>query len=262
MSFKCLKPATVSFLFLALCVSPLLLHSQNEPAVDRLPNHSENSFASAANRWQLSAIDLKSQVDPVSSAVRAQRNSFWKAPLEYASHFDNTGGETHIETDPEFPDSKDSAWVIATFESFRVYAVDPEKQLLYTEMSFRVEDVIKQSASLSLSAGSIVDSDILGGRIKSTRSEIVTFHLSPRKYYFQPGHKYLLHLSHQMPGEFYWADKRWDVTSGKVQPDDALEVHRNAIGKSSITGMSVPEVINYLPSVLPDDSKSNDSNNK
>lgn len=256
------KPAKVSLLFLALLLSPLPLCSQNDSVVRRLPNHSGNSFANAPNRWQLTAVDPKSQADTVSPAIRSLRNVYWKGPLEYASHFDSFGGDTHLETDPEFPAVKDSAWVIGTFEGFRVYAADPDERLLYTEMNFRVEEVIKQSPSLSLASGSLVDADISGGRMELPNGEVSSFHLAPRPYFFQLSHKYLLHLSHQVPGEFFWADKRWDVTSGKVQPDDSLEVHRNAIGKSSIAGMSVAELMNYLPTVLPDDPKGNDSNNK
>jgi hypothetical protein len=239
-----------------------LLFSQSDSSLQPLPKHSENSFAHAANRWQLTVIDPKSQADTVSPALRSQRNAFWKGPLEYASHFDNFGGGTHIETEPEFPDGKNSAWVIATFESFHVYAVDPDDQLLYTEMNFRLEDVVKQSASLSLSAGMLVDADIPGGRVKTTKGDIVSSQITPQQYFLQLGHKYLLHLSHQESGGFFWADKRWDLTSGKVQPDDVLEIHRNAIGKSSIAGMSVAELLNYLPSVLPEDSKAIDSNTK
>ncbi len=42
----------------------------------------DQTFANAANQWQLIAVDIKSQLDTVTPDERAQRNSYWKGPLE------------------------------------------------------------------------------------------------------------------------------------------------------------------------------------
>jgi hypothetical protein len=54
-------------------------------------------------------------------------------------------------------------------------------------------------------------------------------------------------------GDFFWGEKRWDLSSGIVKPDDPGEVYRAQHGNSLIDGMTVPDLIEYLPSVLPDE---------
>jgi hypothetical protein len=260
MTFKFSRFIFFAFFFLVASRAVPLLWSQDAPSLQRLPQHSEASFASAANRWQLTAIDPRSQVDTVSPGLRAQRNAYWKGPLEAARSAPNVSEGAFMGTDPEFPVEPDAAWVIATFEGFHVFAIDPEYQLIYTEMNFRVEQVFKKSASLSLSGGSLIDADIIGGRIKSPTGEINSLRVGPHRYFFQVGHKYLLLLSYQPTGGFYWAAKRWDLSSGKVEPDGPLEIERAARGKSSIAGMSIADLVNYLPSVLPDEPRTDESN--
>jgi hypothetical protein len=187
----------------------------------------------------------------VSPVLRAQRNAYWKAPLEAQRGLSAAQG-SYVEDAPEFPSEPDDAWVMATFEAFHVFAIDPDYQLTYTELNFRIEKVFKQAASLSLSSESLIDADMPGGRIKSPNGDILSFRIAPFPYFFLLGHKYLVHLSYQAQGGFFFAGKRWDISSGRVQPDDPGEIGRAAHGKSSIAGKSVTDLVNYLPSVLPD----------
>jgi hypothetical protein len=54
-------------------------------------------------------------------------------------------------------------------------------------------------------------------------------------------------------GGFFMANASWDISSGKVESDSPVEAYRIAHGRTSIVGMSVPDLINYLPRALPDE---------
>jgi hypothetical protein len=227
-------------------------HATSQPVALR----SEPDFSDAQNKWQLEAADLRSQVDTVNSTLREERDAFWRKPLtEYREmskgSFSVVGD--YLGDQPEFSSVKGATWVIATFESFHVYAVDHDYELLYTEVNFRVESVLKLPEGLSLSDGALVDAGIPGGRVKTPKGEISTSRVDPQKYALQPGHQYLLQLLYEPKGEFFVANQRWDLTSGKVEPYTGIALERLANKNSAIVGMTVPELIKYLPSVLPDE---------
>src|ERR1700722_12249609 len=228
-------------------------HATSQPASLNI----EPDFSDAQNKWQLDAADLASQVDTVNATLREERDAFWRKPLEeyreMAKGNFGVGGAGYLANQPEFSAVKGATWVIATFESFRAYAVDHDYELLYTEINFRVENVLKLPEGLSLSDGALVDAGIPGGRVKTPKGEIVTSRVEPKKYEFQPGHRYLLQLLYEPKGDFFIANQRWDLTSGKVEPYTGIALERLANKNSAIVGMTVPELIKYLPSVLPDE---------
>jgi len=148
---------------------------------------------------------------------------------------------------------KGATWVIATFENFHVYAIGQDYELIYTEMNFRVEQIFKEPEGLSLSSGALVDAAFPGGRIESPNGKIFTSRIEPQQHGLQPGHRYLLQLLYEAEGGFFMANASWDISSGKVESDSPVEAYRIAHGRFSIVGMSVPDLINYLPKALPDE---------
>lgn len=260
---------TISFAA-ALCAVPPLWSqsappSDNCPCPPTQPAHppSEPDFTNAANKWQLAAAKLESQTDTVNPTLREQRDAFWKVPLgtyrderKAAEAAGGSVGASHgsyLADGPEFSAVKGAAWVIATFENFHVYAVGQDYELLYTEMNFRVEQIFKEPEGLPLSTGALVDAAIPGGRIESPGGKIFTSRIEPEQHGLQPGHKYLLQLLYEPQGAFFLANACWDVSSGKVESDSPVEAYRIAHGRFSIVGMSVPDLINYLPKALPDE---------
>jgi hypothetical protein len=267
--FRRLFIFTVSF-FAGLCAVPPLW-SQNPsssedcpcPLSQSAPHPSVPDFSNAANKWQLTAVNLESQVDTVNPILREQRDTFWKVPLEtyrdekkaaeVAGGAMFTSPGAYSADGPEFSAVKGATWVLATFEDFHVYAIGRDYELLYTEMNFRVEQVFKEPEGLSLSSGALVDAAFPGGRIESPGGKIFTSRIEPQQRGLRPGHKYLLQLLYEPQGGFFMANASWDISSGKVESDSPVEAYRIAHGRTSIVGMSVPDLINYLPRALPDE---------
>jgi len=230
--------------------------SQSHATSQSAALHSAPDFSDAQNKWQLEPADMVSQADTVNPTLREERDAFWRKPLEKYREMakGNFGiGVSYLGSQPEFSAVKGATWVVATFETFHVYAVDHDYELLYTEINFRVENVLKLPEGLSLSDSALVDAGVPGGRVKTPKGEVVTSRVDPKKYEFQPGHRYLLQLLYEPKGEFFVANERWDLTSGKVEPYTGIALERLANKNSTIVGMTVPELIKYLPSVLPDE---------
>jgi hypothetical protein len=234
----------------------IILRFRKDPAQPSSTHDLEAEFADAANKWQLTAIDPKSQVDTVSPDVREQRDNYWKGPLEFVRGTAGAFGAMLPGTPAEFPVQPGDVWVIASFENFHVFEINNDPELIYSEMNFRVEQVFRQPTNLSLSTGSLVDVGITGGRIKSTKGDVVSpGWLKPLKYGLQLGHKYLIQFLYEPQGEVFIAGKRWDISSGKVAVEGSIESARAAQGKSAIAGMSVTDLVNHFPSILPDEAK-------
>lgn len=252
MNAKILRLTVCTFLLLAYGVydNPYLLSQDTA--------NSETKWDRAPNRWQLRAINLKSQVDTVSPTTRAQRNAYWRGPLESAYNSFKGAAGTIVEGSgffldaPELPNVKGAVWALATFHDFHVFAIDPEFHLIYTEMNFQVDKVLSRPDDLNLSAGAAVDLGTPGGRVKTPDGTFVASSIAPVEHYFQLGHKYLLLLTYeeQMGGEFT-LHKWWDITSGKVQPDTPEEIDRANRGESAINGMTVRDLVSYLANELP-----------
>jgi hypothetical protein len=151
----------------------------------------------------------------------------------------------------EFPALPDDVWVIATFENNHAFMIDNDPALIYSEMNFRIEHIFKKPDNLSLSVGDLIDAGIAGGRLKtSERGSVSPTWLRPADHYYRKGHKYLMQLAYEAQGGFFYAYTRWDISSGKVQPDGPVEIERANRGESAIAGMSVTDLIRYLPSLL------------
>jgi hypothetical protein len=255
MSARFPGPMFVTLLFLAGLSSGRPICAQDcpcPPAQPSSPYDLAADFADAANKWQLTVIDPKSQVDTVSPDVRQRRDAFWKPPLESLRGVSGVHGASLPGMPPEFPVQPGDVWVIATFENFHVFQINHDPELIYTEMNFRVEHVFRRPASVALSTGALVDAGITGGRIKTTAGDVVSpGWLRPLKYGPQLGHKYLIQFLYESQGAVFIAGKRWDISSGKVEMEGPQETARAAQGKSAIAGKSVTDLVNYLPSILP-----------
>jgi hypothetical protein len=162
-----------------------------------------------------------------------------------------TQTHTYSEEEPEVKTVPNSSWVIATFDHFLVIPISGDDMLLYTEMHFDITELVQKPKSGTLVDGGSFDVDLVGGRIKASDGSIHSLGVSPQQYFVQPGHTYLLQLTPAPSGNFYFINKQWDVSSGKVVPDRSDEVRRASKGLSKLDGMPLSKVSTYIRSVVP-----------
>ena len=222
-----------------------------------------SEWLSAENRWQVTAIDLRSQSDNVAPELRAKRNAYLEPRLEIARQwreptnlppglvsFWSPGAA--LGDVPELSAPAHAVWVIVRFESFHVFALDPQYRLIHTEINFRVSQILRQPSSASFVAGSLFDYDIIGGRIKKTDGSIASFSVLPEQHCYQPGGTYLMVGTYDPATEYFDMDNWWDLSSGKVVPGTLAEIDRTAKGNSKLSGLTTAQAVQYLDSVLPD----------
>ncbi|HLJ88663.1 MAG TPA: hypothetical protein VKZ53_17720 [Candidatus Angelobacter sp.] len=250
--------ASIFAAFCSLCV--LAQSPDAQGALRDLTPVEKSEFFSAENRWRLKAIDLRSQADTVTPEVRASRNAYLRPLLQKAAEFWTPAagavgigggkGSTFGEQ-PELPTIPNGVWVIAKFESFHVFTADAESRLIYTEMNYRVNQVVRQPSPMSLKTGDVLDAQRAGGRMKRADGAIVSFLVEPERHSVQPGRTYLLAGRFDGTTHYFTIDKIWDVTSDKVVPITRDEINRAARGESKLAALSTDQAVQYLNSVLP-----------
>jgi hypothetical protein len=230
-----------------------IMWAQSTKTLQPSPNRNSEAFAKAENKWRLTPVDPQLQTDKTAANIRADRNAYWR-PLLQRERERETGGRSVAMTGGppslnEVADNPDSVWVVASLDHYLVQPADQDFKLLYTEMSFRVNQIIKQPKAL-FTPGMFFDVDIEGGSIKTPHGDIVSWHISPRRFFVQPGHTYIMEIRPLEVGQLYFIGKIWDVSSGKVVADHADEVSRAAQGHSKLNGMATQDAVSYLQSVL------------
>jgi len=218
------------------------------------PAHCQTQITkeNAANGWRYTPLDPATQPDPVRSSLRETRNAFWSSILDTLNPRGSYGsarapGPVTL-SHPEFPKDPSAVWAIGDFQGYRVIPIENGRGV-YTEIQLLVQSVISPGSS-PISAGSVVDIGMIGGTVIDANHKVVTSMLDPERFSLRPGHSYLLELTYDSSGDFYTAGKRWDVTSGSVVPDDAIEVAREKAGKSHIAGVPRAEVLPRMKSIL------------
>lgn len=245
-----------------VCVSPPLFaqSSGTQQSVKNSPTSEGSRFFSAENRWRLQAVDLQSQIDTVSPEIRAKRNTYLKKPLEAAVEFWTpapgsggvaVGGRAIVGPFTELPQMPNLIWAIAKFESFHVFTADaPTNRLIYTELNFRVVQVIEEPATVAISLGDLLDNEITGGRIKNADGTVSSLAVEPERHSEQPGHTYLFAVNHDATTGYIDIQRVWDVTSGKLVPLDLISSAVAARGASKLSGHTITEAVEYLKATL------------
>jgi hypothetical protein len=226
-----------------------LAHPQVSTQRPATPN-----WATAPDRWRLAPLDLSSEDDTVNPAVRAARNSYMLRRLRMVPS--SSGGPMIVDYDFGKPDVSPATkeelsmvWVVGTFNSHHVYDADGTAQFLYTEVNFHVDTVIKQPATSSLAAGSVIEMALYGGNVRTKDGVVHSFYLSPSKYALEPSHRYILALWVE-PNGIFIAHKQWDVTNGTVQVSSIIDEEHVRTGKSQLVGLSVAGAISFIQNAL------------
>ena len=211
-------------------------------------------FADAENRWRLTVVDPKAQMDPVPPSVRAARNALLRPMLQDMRESEKGGGLVTevpgLKSDYGKPDPK-AIWVVATFDHFLVIPIDPGFNLFYTEMDFDIDQVVRQPSTSLLAPGMAFDVAKKGGRIKKPDGTIEAWRLWPERYQAQPAHVYLMEIGPLSAGGLYYISAQWDMSSGRAVPDDPTLTWSS---RQAIDGRTQSEIIKYFQSIYPTDS--------
>jgi len=245
MSVSLKKSALIVAVFLACRSGYAWL--QNDAVAKQLARD-ERDFQTAENRWMRVPVELPSKGDPVSQVDRQARDDYWDNLIGASEPLSQPGARSrsmplaNAAPDlPEFGDLDDGVWVVGKIENYRTL-LSASKRSVYTELDFRIQHVFGHPNVPSLSEGSQIDIDLPGGTIGAPWGATISYEVHPEKYYYQPGHTYLIALGYHPHGNFYTggpsnAAKRWDVTDGTIRPGNSLQAYRAANKKSEIDGL-------------------------
>jgi hypothetical protein len=256
----------LAYLLTAAVLCCVTSHDEAQTTSANQPNPKTKSarLAMASRAWRLAPVDSSTQHDTVDSTTRAARNAYWERvfppiasqiPMGYTS-----GGVVTRGPKPQEEFTSEALrypWVIATFESYRVYPI-PHADETYTEINLRIDHVFNSGLGTQseLRPNMLIDVAIRGGVLRSATGKTITFLPDDQKIELQPSHKYLLQV---VPcaavtscgnADFYFLGRKWDITDGTVRPVETREVRMWRDGKSLISGTDAASLIPRFEQIL------------
>lgn len=246
---------TLYFVLPAFCATQTLRAQGPVPSHRLSEQDIDQKLLGTESSWRLTAFDIQSQRDPVAPGIRAARNELLRPILQEYRDLEATNRSMHRNDGPppsqELSFDPKETWVIAAFDHFLVISVDSDLQLLYTEINFKISQVVHQPGSALLAPGMSFDMDIEGGRIKKANGNIVSWHIvDSDRLFVRPGHAYLMHIEPRDTKGLYFVGEQWDVSTGKAVPETDELVMCARSGSSKISGKSTREAIAYLQAGL------------
>lgn len=215
----------------------------------------DREFQTAANHWMKVPVDLRTQVDPVSTKERQARDAHWDNRIGASAPLSDPNAQGHsmpigdaILASPEFGDLGDGVMVIGRFESYRTI-LSASQRSVYTEIGFRIEHVFGHP-NAPIRQGELIDLERPGGTIIAPWHTTLSYNVHPEQMGLQPQHTYLIRLGYNTAGNFYsggyGTSELWDLTDGTVKPGNPLQKSRAEHGVSEINGLSVDALIQLL----------------
>ncbi len=209
------------------------------------------NFEGAANRRMTVPVDISRQGDTASAELRQARDQSSDKYYGAAGSLFQAGVQAPIFSDgstvgpqPEFPVLPGEVWVIGKFESYHTFVSSSERSV-YTEINFRVQHVFGKHSE-RLAPGSMIDIAVRGGTVLTKEVGVLLYAVLPEKYDLQPGGTYLVQLIYTEGVDYFIQTKFWDLSSGRVEPGDAIERARAEGKHSQINGMELPALIEFL----------------
>jgi hypothetical protein len=250
--FVCWKLA-VAIVIIISCLG--YCWAQQQDAVARQRALEDKEFQTAANKWMKAPIDVRTQIDPVSSQDRPSRDAYWDNLIGASAPLSDPSTHAHPiaigDADPWAPELGDlgaGVLAIGKFETSRTI-LSASRRSVYTEIQFRIQRVFGHPDA-PVREGQLVDLDRPGGTIIAPWGETLSYEIHPEQMGLQPQHAYLIRLGYHTAGNFYSGGYKtgelWDLTDGTVKPGNHLQKHRAEHGMSEINGLSVDALIQLL----------------
>jgi hypothetical protein len=172
----------------------------------------------AFNCWRDKAKPA-AQTDPVAAGVRAARDA---------------GIATYRASIPNpFPVNASDLVAVVTFSDF-IPRMPASGQAIYTELIFKVNDVLRQ-AGVKVANGDSLTSILPGGAIRLENGKTVrNFPDGADDLPLHPGGRYLVFLKYRPQTDSYEFLKHWGLSNGRLVITDLDEMGRASLGYPSI----------------------------
>ena len=221
-------------------ISALIPAAQSQTRGEREKAVASLHVDSGAARWRETPVDSNTQIDEVSTSLRDQRNEYWQTHLPPANGHGTRGFPAMGA--PEVDPRKEVVWITGVFSSYKVFEAGTGYGT-YTEIRFRVTDLIANRTAAHLSAEQLIDVGEPGGSLRMPDGTTKTYNLRFVPYPPQPEHSYLLELNYNKSGDFFLINKMWDISSGYALPAGVIEAGHYIDGDAVVGGLSSAEAV-------------------
>jgi hypothetical protein len=117
---------------------------------------------------------------------------------------------------------------------------------LYTEYTISVEEVFKDSATLSFKAGAIVALYRIGGSLRLPSGRVVGTIVHGLGDPPVAGHRYVCFLEYDARGYWFRIEKLWELRNGVAAPMDPVDQGLAQAGRSQFTGTDEATFLNAI----------------
>lgn len=206
--------------------------------------------------------------DPVERALRATRDRLFNSPIEIPFGQFEPIKRNRLDTMPPRPPNvvfvdRAPAPPNTRPEDYQLPVVDSDTIILgslstaqpylsedgtslYTEYTISVEQVIKDSANLTLKAGSIVALFRMGGALRLAFGRVIRLDVHGLDDPPVKGHRYVWFLNYDARGYWFRAVKLWEMRDSGAAPMDPFDQGLANAGRSQHTGMSEADFLNAV----------------
>jgi hypothetical protein len=248
-----LRPSWI-FLILAVSVVPLRAQQTTDSTNAKSAAAGAHPAAdvSAANAWM--RVPAQDDKQSVTSSLRRERDSFWDKAIGAHEALTTTQPGMAISEgawsaeEPEIPKMPNRAIITGRFVSYRSILSVSERSI-YTEVTISIEKVFEAKADSAM-PGQKITLALPGGTVVAPSGKVITNLTQPRKYFVQPGRRYLFVLTYQPTIDCYFLGDDWDISEGTVRINSLRSQAISSLGHSSLNGLSEHELEPVLDRIL------------
>lgn len=221
-------PSTLAIIVAAVVLAPEVSHPQTADT-QACKTHA-NALQSKETALPTIDYDKAESTDADQRARRNARGKRYNGNLGVDEPHPEAGArgilDSWMQRVPALPVDVSDAIVIGRISNAQAY-LSPDKTGVYTEYTAHVEKVLKQYADAPILAGSVVDSQREGGRVRfpSGRAQSYITH-----YQGVPvtGRRYVLFLKRNKDGETFHLVTGYEIRDGCVYPLDGVNLNKGA----------------------------------
>ena len=221
-------PSTLAIIVAAVVLAPAVSHAQT--ADTRACKTHPDGLQSKEKA--MPTIEY-AKAEPTDADQRARRNARGKrydGNLRIDEPHPEAGArgilDSWMQRVPGLPVDASDAIVIGRISDAQAY-LSPDKSGVYTEYTAHIETVLKQYANAFIFAGSFVDAQREGGRVRFPSGRVQSF-IAHYQGVPVTGRRYVLFLKRNADGETFHLVTGYEVRDGCVYPLDGVNLNEGA----------------------------------